>query len=370
MHSAGIPINQIKDLVIELLDPYVFDKTFLREYAMTALAAEAVNVGRIVARPDWASMLANLVVFRADVWRANQGGSIDTIVANYDKIEECYERVSSYALMEIPKADLEMREFAFECFRNIGTIAESCIFPHLRELLGLCNRQFSTLAAVHAKDFGEIVRDLGDFYIDKRLIMPAPWGISLSQWRNMAQHHDYKVTDDKISLTYGRGKNSRNISITRDELWAVTNEIFARLRILKSARILFIFDKRDVLGPYFKQCSNSDLRTEFLHLAASISTQGFKLRNAHVKEEIAEFDVADLSRSEERDQRAIHCSQFLAMFAEWFKGRSISILFSSTESGSPSFRFSITKEQAKLINEGADPLETLAPIFSIEHLKQ
>ena len=72
----------------------------------------------------------------------------------------------------------------------------------------------------------------------------------------------------------------------------------------------------------------------------------------------------DVSGSDDRLRRTVHCSQFLLNFDESFPAKAIAIVFSAKPQGA--VKLSITKEQAGTLSNDNDPLGKLAEMFKVE----
>lgn len=367
LSAAGFSNEDTKKLIIATLDPFVSDKAGLEKFALSNLGGEAVSVGKLSTRPQWEAMLQNLVRFRREMWRKDPKAVLAAIAKHAESVDGCCRRFGSMVLLEVPKADLPLEDFAFECFRNIGAVGESSLFPHLTELLEIALLGREQLDG--GDNFGDVVRKIERLYPDRNLIAVPPWNLTVSQWRNVAEHHTYEVASDRIVVTSGRAKRVR-IELQRDELFAIAQELMARLAVLKSARALCIFDNRTAVISRLPSSilDRRDERTDVLQFATAISTQGFRLDDAEITASSAVFTIVDISGAPDARRRAVHCSQFLANCALSFENREISIIFSPRSGTAPELRFSITREQAVELCKEADPLSKLASVFRVERL--
>jgi hypothetical protein len=297
LHTSGFNSDDAKRLIIQTLDPYVSDKIGLSRLAVSNLAVEAINVGRLSTRAGWRAMLDGLVGHRAQAWLKDRDAVISVVIENFEAIEASYERFMSVVSLETPLNELELDDFAFECFRNIGTCAESSILPHLRELLGIVRILNGTTGdAIASMDFGQISQELVHEYLDQDLITPKLWSLTVSQWRNVAQHHSYSVNENRIVIRYGKAPKTKSLSLTRAELHSVAEEIVARVGLLKAARVLSLFDHRLEIEPRLPKnlAHGTCEKTLMLQLAAAISTQGFKIQDAQISNDTAVFVVVDV----------------------------------------------------------------------------
>lgn len=134
MLDAGATPDQIKEAVIALLHPYVFDKDLLQRLSVSVLANEAICVGQLSSRADWKALLDVAFSIRKCAINADKSESFEVFCFFEESIREAQRKYSLQIVFEHPKEDLHIDEFAFEMFRLIGTLVESTIQPFLKEL--------------------------------------------------------------------------------------------------------------------------------------------------------------------------------------------------------------------------------------------
>ena len=66
--------------------------------------------------------------------------------------------------------------------------------------------------------------------------------VSVSQWRNIANHGDYKIVDETVEVTYGNTNNLQTKHVTKEELIILLKTIDVLLYMHKIAFVLLSVD--------------------------------------------------------------------------------------------------------------------------------
>ena len=271
------------------------DASAVDELRQDHLIAEAINLGRIFEDP-WAT---NNFWFCLDLHRrANFLNGEASIVecARWElAIGRGLNHYWSAVQLEQPKGDLALDDFAAEAFRNIGSLLEATTQPLLRELLGQLRLiRGKTTESIAQLDFGVVVSELESTSGVDDLFAPKPWGVSLSQWRNIAQHHSFEVEGEVVKVRYGKGDRAREIDLSREGLWNLLRLIFRIQLLIKTARTIFVLDHR---GSFRDQAKAVEERPDALvfGFATIMASQGFEVIILEVKSERARAVVRDVT---------------------------------------------------------------------------
>ena len=150
-------------------------------------------------------------------------------------------------------------------FQEIGEITEGCLKPHLRLLHAMRVLLAKRVSACEATDtvcrapFGVTVKILVEedenlAVLYQHMLM----GIKLHEWRNVAQHDSYSVTDTaRITFAYGKNLECKR-TLTREELQSIAFAIHQLYGIHKLAHVFFFLDNIECLGPYLHDGPASD----------------------------------------------------------------------------------------------------------------
>ncbi|WP_207301937.1 hypothetical protein [Rhodocyclus tenuis] len=309
MAEAGVKPEEIKQFVIDTLLPYFENHDVVKELAIDVLAPEVVNLYKTKLNPSAEAAFRFVLQLYRRAKHSNENASLTACADAEGDITAGLAHYWSCMYLEQEKADLEIHEFAFECFRLMGTLIEACIQPFLRDLLRqtrITRGKSPTLPT--NMSLGNLVGELFDTLDFPELIAPSPWGIRLNQWRNIAQHHRTRVEAERIVGTYGEHPNEQEVSLSRSELMGALRAISAILNSIKLARTIYFIDNLQQLKPLLREINvREDAR--LFSLVTAISSQGFRVSNIHLSESEATLELIDLQTPSE--QRVIHASQFL-----------------------------------------------------------
>lgn len=310
LHSEGYTPEQLKDACTRMLVGVLEDASAADELRRDQLIGEAINLGRIFKDP-WAT---DNFWFCLDLHRRANLLNSEASIAECARWELAIGRGLTHywsaVQLEQPKGDLALEDFAAEAFRNIGGLLEATTQPLLRELLGqLRLTQGKTTENIAQLDFGLVVSELESTSGADDLFAPRPWGISLSQWRNIAQHHSFEITGEIIKVRYGKGDRAREIDLSRANLWSLLRLIFRIQSLIKSARTIFVLDHR---GSFRDQAPAVEERPDALAFgfATVMASQGFEVIFFEAQSERARAVVRDVTEMHPYI-RQFHASQLV-----------------------------------------------------------
>lgn len=356
----------VKEAIIRVLRPYVKDQNDLAQYAVSALAGEAVAVARLSSSPAWTNILNKCFAMREAAIAADPIRAFG--VAGYFE-HAVVEAQKSFALLvsfEVSKDDLSLEEFAFELLRTLGTLIESNVQVYLKELLCLvavASGLPADLEAVSRADFGQVCERIEKALGDSKLLTPPPWGIRINQWRNIAQHHSFSCEKDMVLVRYGKGQYEKEARLSRADLLELARDVVWRLGALKTSRALTHFNYIDQLSAYLPTPKPHPYN-DATALAASFATQGFRLTKLDVTDVDVDAVIEDAAPDESL-VRPIHCSQFVASIAEHFPARAVRVRY--LVGGTHKWTFSAAQDALASVMALEDPLQGLAHIVEFKH---
>lgn len=366
LYDAGATPDQVKQEIVALLQAYVPNKSRLQELAVSVLATDAVCIGKISSRKEWKEVLDSCFEIRNNAIRINRQQSFEVISYFEPAIRSAQESYSLLVIFEVPKDELTLDEFAFELIRTIGTLIESNLQPYIKELYCLqavAAGQALDPRSVAAEDFGNICEKFEKVLSGGSLLTPAPWGVRVNQWRNIAHHHSYVVRGDEVIATYGKATPKKQVTLVRAELLSLAQELVRRLGALKSSRLITVVNHIDELEPYLPKGEPSAY-SHATALFASFATQGFRLLDLQLKGGQATAVIEDVVPTE-GNERPIHCSQFVGTIASRFPGLSVEVRYIAT--GRRAWTFSASAAELDRIMSQQNPLEKLANIVTFKN---
>lgn len=310
--ESGLTPSELKSSITSLLDPYFKNKKVLSELSVELLVPDAMNIIRVSADPWDKLMLDKVFEVYTTAGTANQSECFSGAAFWEVQIQQGLHEFWSTFHLEVDKSGLELDEFKFEIFRNIGAIVEACIQPHLKDLLHqvrITHGSSAPATGLDTMDLGVVVDNLIRTSGFPDLFAPKPWGIKLNQWRNMAQHHKTRIEDNEIVGVYGKGATGTEVRFHRDELLAAARKIFTIFVIIKTARSVFLIDNIDIFRSYAKSVVIRD-DVHLLNLSSALAVQGFEMIDFEIDQASVSVSVSDVT-SGDIWGRMMHSSQFV-----------------------------------------------------------
>lgn len=308
-HADGHKPAEIIEACRTLLLGVVEDSSAVDDLRPDHLIAEAINIQRIFEDPWSTEQFWFSLELHRHAYAIDRQASLNECARWEPQISRGLSHYWSAVQLEQPKDLLAIDDFAAECFRNIGSLLEATTQPLLRELLGqariICNADRNNIDQI---DFGNVISELATTN-ESNLFAPLPWSLSLSQWRNIAQHLSFEIINNLIKIRYGKGLKLRELELSREDLWHLVLVIFRIQLIVKTARTIFVLDHAAELHGLMESYPERPdaLIFGFATIAAS---QGFDVIEVKVQPEHARAVLRDVTEMNPYE-RQFHASQFV-----------------------------------------------------------
>lgn len=369
MIQMGVKPKEIKEAVVESLEPYFDNRDVLEQLAIKVLIPESINLLRIQ-KDKWLFEMFEKCLFTYRSAKTKDQQSCFRGCALWQPyITRSISKYWSVLHLEVPKSDLGIEEFLHECLRNIGDIIESVTKPYLKVLLHqvrIANGIKTALEDIDSLYLGTIVSELISKSGYGDLFMPPPQNIRLNQWRNIAYHHTAKIENGEIICRYGKTPNIKKIRLSRNELLQVVQTVVNIYGVLRLAYTLFCIDNLNEIDEYSPA---GEVRDEavFVNFAAALASQGFEIVDYNKNPECAKLVVKDISDLNP-DERRFHASQFLLPL--WVLAHSKRVIVEYRESdNTPNFLVSANSDTCGKIYNGELELLSLAKTMDMSDLK-
>lgn len=243
--AGDISPEQYKQVIVHLLSPYFVNQDLLNEFAIDFLAPEAVNLARVNDDPWTKEMFSKVLIEHQTAANLNSTSCFEGCASWHTEIRQASSKYVSAINLNANLERLSLEDYQYEVFRNIGALIEANIQPYLRELLlqnRICRGKSNPTEKLKTMSLGRVIDELYQFSNYNELFAPPPWGIRLNQWRNIAQHHQTRVENNKIIGKYRQGDEELEVSLTREDLFDILKRINSILSVMKGVYSIFTID--------------------------------------------------------------------------------------------------------------------------------
>lgn len=371
MIQLGLKPEQIKEAVIETLEPYFYNKDVLERLAVVCLIPDSISLLRLQ-EDTWSFKMFKKCLTTYGSAKTNEPQRCFESCALWQpQILQSVSKFWSVLHLEVDKSTLGIEDLLHECLSNIVDVIEALMKPYLKALLHQARTAkgiTSTLGDIDSLDLGKIIDELIQTTDYPDLFMPPPWNIKLNQWRNIAAHHTAKTDDGMIICWYGKAPNIKEIQLYRDELLQVVHTIFNLYRTVKLAHDLFFVDNIKEIEKFSPAEEGLRDEAEFLNLATSLASQGFEIVEYNRNEDEAKLVIRDFSDYEPKKRR-FHASQFVLFL--WVVTRSRKLVVEYRErDGTPNLLAKADSTICKMVYSGELEPSSLAQKMELVDLKR
>ncbi len=139
------------------------------------------------------------------------------------------------------KSSSELHDEVYAIMRLIGDVLEISVKYIINEIFALLKLNNTSIdyKDLCKVNFGSAVQSILNAKKLEPILKTRPIKIKLSEWRNIAYHHTYEITDNNIVCTYGHDKT---FTLSIDELKSYAFQISQISNIFNIARCIFVYD--------------------------------------------------------------------------------------------------------------------------------
>jgi hypothetical protein len=177
--------------------------------------------------------------------------------------------------------DLELYVLAKRIFREGGDLLEGSLQPFIRlrlEVWEILNWRSPSRPPVEKMSFGDVISELSRNDITGHIYNIPPFGISVSQLRNIANHNNFEVVDDQIICTYGSPGKQKSINLCLEDVLKAFRYCNDLMYAHKIAREFFSIDNTSKLLPIAAERGITDYTLD-CNLAYGLVSAGFSIIN-------------------------------------------------------------------------------------------
>lgn len=292
--------KEVKQETIELFSPFFVNIEILDVFFVLALSQNRYQIKYIMHFP-WAITLLHKAL--EDHRRAKSADEELSLSSSIEWTPNIYEGASiSWSWKPSKDSFIDLEDEVYEIFKSIGDIAEGILKPFLGELVHktrIARGISTTKKEILKNDLGNLVAELIDTSDYEGYLMPLPWSLRISDWRNIEAHKKWKVKQKQIICTFRVGRNSeeKKIVLSREDIEKVAERLHITALTLNLAYRIFIFENAQEISQLELRVPNLNLRilAKMSNLMASLQPLGFEIIDFQESEEGAQLHVRDLS---------------------------------------------------------------------------
>ena len=219
--------------IFNAFSPFVKDVDTLKNIiADGMLQYEYAKYLKDIKNTRFESSLLSLVKLFRNSLAVDSTLAIEIFVQDFSQISKGLQNITQLGYLHDSKKEIERLDlFAKYSFMQLGNILEGthkCFIQLFYNLINILSEK-----KIMKKSFGDAVQALVAFEDSfQYLFKDALYGIEISQWRNIANHHSYSLTsDNKIEMTYGRNKKHSITRVQLEEIFIILDTIGYTMKI-------------------------------------------------------------------------------------------------------------------------------------------
>ena len=368
-YEAGYTTEDIRDSINGALIGEFENQSMLERYGLDLLTVESVNVTKVKMN-DWSkSVYEKTLDMRRNVLAKDETKCAEIIAQWEQSIGKALSLYWSAAKLEYHKSELPLDDFAYELLRNIGGVIEGTLQVYLKELFHLVssfNGAEVSYSQVASMSLGQVVNQLSSALEDDDIFTLPPWIVPLNQWRNIAQHFSVSTDDNHIVCKYG-SRNQHEITLTREELFAVAQAVFLLFSAVRTSQTIFVLDNADSLTSHCKGFKRKE-DDESFQFCVGAASQGFEVNELEITTNKTFAKLCDVT-DDLSLQRALHASQFV--YQLWVLSKSDKVILKYVpKSNDKALVTKANSEDCEKIFNGEQPFSYLSEVveYIVEEL--
>ena len=229
-------------------------------------------------------------------------------------IDRAIRNTASVAFLQEGLDNLPSDVIAKSILREVGDMLEGSVQPLVRlrlDMQGVAGMRAAASPPINSMTFGKVIEELSTRTVVDNVYRPQPYGLTVSQWRNIANHNSYEVKGDIVICTYGSANRRQNLRLSIAELYDFALYVNDLSFTHKIAFEIFSVDNMREIAQLSPDIEITD-HTSTSTLAYGLSAAGFTVEKVGYGAE-ADYGsrswafvlVDDYNRSEEKAKAAL-----------------------------------------------------------------
>lgn len=331
-YEFGYNPEDIKSEIVKSFSEYFQNQKSLKKYAVSHLINNWFSYILLIREdPEPVEKVDLFVSIFNDAKKINSQETIDAFAYWLPEISQSIIRYWSLYNTQKDIKKLCIEDFSIEILNMIGISIEGILKPYLKLILVLNRIQRQKpydIKDINLKDLGVIIDELINISELKDFLIINPNSIRLNQWRNIAYHHNSQIIDGEIFCSYKKDGNYVEFKVSKDELEKTLKHVLLIFKLVRIGETIFCFDNLNEIQKATKKLgSKFNVREEskLIDFYSPITSQGFKVIDMTVTDEIALLKLIDMQDYPDFQKRAIHSSQFLCNLSEYTNSKKVAI---------------------------------------------
>lgn len=372
--EQGYTMDELKKCCLEVLNPFFENELIIEKYWTSA---ELLSAFEFIIRYHYDEIFKNgllevLTCYRQALEK-DKALVLDIICGTLFDFSQKENMMFSVRKNVDNINSSNLFEHTMQIMKHIGEILEIGTKHLVSELWAMVKIEEGSMPdyeKIRALDFGIVTQNILDKNRFSQILKIEPISIRLSDWRNIAYHHTYRIIDESIICSYGKKGDSFTIDI--QDLEKYTHKIVRSSNILNIVRSIIVFENLESIKKHKDKpsdISNIYLRDDLLNenLRVGLLSQSFLLDKVEISSENASITVIDLLCSnvdnDTDKKRRIHSSQFLYEVWRVYDKARVEVKYSTVQDG-VCFISSVDGNVCKKIGNGEKELSYLAEHFN------
>ncbi|WDE05433.1 hypothetical protein SG34_000320 [Thalassomonas viridans] len=331
-YDCGMSPEEIKESLFDSLSTYFLDKQNFKKYAFS----ELINTWQMYLSvykefPEFLTSLEEILNIFNEAKKANHIATLNAYVEWLPEISHGISRLWSLLNYQHDLSKLSLDDFVEISMDTIGKMIEGVIknFVFLLIHLNRIKRGKNAIAGdIKNRDLGECIDELINTSNLDSILVITPHNIRLNQWRNIAYHHNIKVIENNIYISYLQKNQREEINLSRTELFLIVKKVVLSFTLMRLSENIFSFNNQDSIHKVLDSSNSNHIKvrneSREVDFIGKLSSQGFKVIDLQTDKEDSLLKVTDMQLYSDYEARAIHASQFL--YQLWLYTNSSSLI--------------------------------------------
>lgn len=316
LFENGFTPDQVRELIIDSFRPFFENQDDFEEIVMFYMISDWVNLKKFNKDQWFLKSLKDSLTLYQNAKRINKQACFEITFRLKNEHIENGNRFWTSIYLEREKENLNLPELVRILMDDLGNLVEGLCKVFLIEYLAMgriVRGKNHRIDDIKSLNLGAIVNELTHCIKNKDLFIIPPFKLKLSDWRNIAYHHNYRVIKKEIVCSFGPKHNRQELVLNENDLLQVVMNIAKTLEILNLTHKIFLFDNmKEVISNSESSRVYDNGRDEiwFLQFATGITAQGFEIVEFNYNDNKSKLALRELTKLDIK-QRSAYVTLFL-----------------------------------------------------------